>query len=75
MTEEEQELRAQQLEAMLLELVGQPSTETITKLQELGWRVRKTRVDEARFMGTCDYRTDRINLEIDNGNITNARIG
>jgi hypothetical protein len=37
--------------------------------------VRITRRDDEQFGGTADFRQDRINFEIDNGNVTFASLG
>ena len=57
------------------DLVGQTETDAITWIRALGMRCRVMRRDKESFMGTCDYRTDRVNLEVDNGNVTKASIG
>lgn len=56
-------------------LVGLTEEAAKAKITELGMKVRVRNRDGETFMGTCDYRTDRVNLSIDNGKITNATIG
>ncbi len=57
------------------DLIGLDETEAIAKIKIAGLEARVTRKDAERFMGTTDRRIDRINLEIDNGKVTNAHRG
>jgi hypothetical protein len=56
-------------------LVGLTEDEAKAKITDLGMKVRIRNRDGETFMGTCDYRRDRVNLSIDNGKVTNATIG
>jgi len=40
-----------------------------------GYTVRVTREDDESYAMTMDYRTDRINIELDGGRVTRAYIG
>lgn len=54
-------------EAQAIETIAGISSEALTS--------RIVRRDEESFMVTMDYRLDRINLEIDDGIVTQASIG
>jgi protein-disulfide isomerase len=54
-------------EAEAIEAIAGISSESLTP--------RIVRRDDENFMITMDYRLDRINLEIDNGIVTQASIG
>lgn len=40
-----------------------------------GFEVRIVRIDDEDFPGTADYRTDRVNFEIDDNEVTKATVG
>ncbi len=56
-------------------LIGLTEKKARAKIERWGMIVRIMRQDEEYSGGDCRYRTDRINLEIDNGKITKADIG
>lgn len=56
-------------------LVGLTEEEAVAKITDSGMRVRVRSKDGESFMGTCDYRMDRVNLHIENGKVTKASIG
>lgn len=56
-------------------LVGLTEESAKAKITELGMKCRVRNRDGETFMGTCDYRLDRINLSITDGKVTNATIG
>ena len=48
--------------------------EASTELQKAGWQVRVASKDGKPYMLTMDYRTDRANLHVKNGKVTNIHI-
>lgn len=60
---------------LLESIIGKSLKDGIELVKSNGFSVRVTREDDERFFVTQDLRFDRINLEIDNGKITSARIG
>lgn len=56
-------------------LVGLTEEDAMVKIAESGLRTRLRSKDGQSFMGTCDYRMDRVNLHIENGKVTKASIG
>ena len=66
-------------------LMKQPSKDILDSLigktyeeaQELcdGYRLRVTNKDGVAYVVTCDFRLDRINVELDNGIVTFSSIG
>lgn len=57
------------------ELVGMTEGAALAKIQKAGFQARVRERDGEHFMGTCDYRTDRVNLRISKGKITAAYVG
>jgi len=55
-------------------LIGKTHDEVI-RLCKDNFDLRLDRKDKDHFVGTCDLRFDRINIEIDNNIITKADIG
>jgi hypothetical protein len=47
----------------------------IEKIKRAGMQARIRNRDEQAFMGTCDYRIDRVNLIIKNNLVVSASIG
>jgi hypothetical protein len=56
-------------------LVGLTEEDAKAKITALGMKCRVRNRDGERFMGTCDYRLDRVNLSISDGKVSNATIG
>ena len=59
----------------LNKLVGLAEDVAIAKIKAAGFVARIINRNGVPFMYTMDYRTDRVNLEIDNGKVTKADIG
>lgn len=55
--------------------LGKTLKEVEKLLASEGKHGRVMRLDGKVFFGTCNYRLDRVNLEIDNGIVTNAWLG
>lgn len=55
-------------------LMGATIEEATAELEEDGWKIRISSEDGEQNILTCDYRTDRVNLDLVSGKITNARI-
>lgn len=56
-------------------LVGLTKEEAEEAAAEAGYTVRVTSEDGQMFPMTMDYRTDRINIEVENGVVTRAFVG
>jgi hypothetical protein len=57
----------------LIKIIGMTLKEAETFVKEGGYIIRVRSVDGKNFLGTCDYREDRINVEIVNGKINAIR--
>lgn len=56
--------------------VGLSEAGAQARANERGFATTRTvRIDDEVFVGTADFRTDRLNLEIDDGLVTSASIG
>lgn len=56
-------------------LLGRPEAEVVKQLKDAGWRVR-VRVHEAKsFVGTTDFRMDRVNLYVHDGVVNKIYVG
>lgn len=55
------------------QLVGLTEEEAIEKSST--WKIRVRQRDGVGLMGTCDYRTDRLNFTIVDGIVTKVNIG
>jgi hypothetical protein len=65
-------------QALADEVIGMSEAEAIETIAGISSEPLTSRIvrrDEESFMITMDYRTDRINLQIDNGIVTTANIG
>lgn len=60
---------------ILAEVIKLPVEEAIAKIKDAGLRVRIRSEDGVGQVLTADYRTDRVNLSIVSGIVTEARIG
>lgn len=56
-------------------LVGLTKAQAEDAAAEAGYTVRVTMEDGQMFPMTMDYRTDRINIEVENGVVTRAFVG
>lgn len=57
------------------EVIGMTEADAIAKIETAGFVYRIMERDGVNFMGTCDYRTDRVNLSITEGVVTHADVG
>ena len=55
--------------------VGRTPDSATSIATKKGFAVRITRIDDQVFPGTSDYRTDRVNFEIDHNVVTKATLG
>lgn len=55
--------------------VGMTESEAIEAIQKIGLKARITERDGKSFMGTCDFRLDRINLIIKEGKVIETNVG
>lgn len=56
-------------------VIGMEATDAITKIEAVGLTARITRRDSEVFTTTFDFREDRINLEVENGNVVSTSVG
>lgn len=59
----------------LLDLEGRKKDNAISKLENDEVRYRITSEDNTNYMLTCDYDTQRVNLEIKKGVVFSASLG
>jgi len=57
------------------ELVGKTEEEARKFCEENKFKFRIVKKDGQNFLGTCDYRLDRVNVEIKDGIVTVAKLG
>jgi hypothetical protein len=57
------------------DIIGKTVKEAEEIAFSLGLTVRLTRLDEDKFVGTCDLRMDRVNVEIEKGKVVKAYVG
>lgn len=57
------------------QVIGMEKQAAIDLIKSKGFRVRVRSEDGQAFVGTCDYRTDRFNLNIENGKVTSVSKG
>jgi len=57
------------------EVLGLTEVEAIAKIQASGFAARVVEKNGEYYVGTSDYRTDRVNLSITEGVVTRADIG
>lgn len=62
-------------EAVNEALNGLTREQAETAAEAAGYTVRVVREDDESFVMTMDYRTDRINIELDDGRVTRAYVG
>lgn len=59
----------------LTSLIGKSEEDAKKLCSENDFHYRVVREDSKHYMVTCDYRLDRVNIEIDNGIVTKFDIG
>lgn len=57
------------------DLIGLTHEEAVKLAKENGFSTRVSMKDGESYMGTCDYRTDRINFTIVDDKVTKASKG
>lgn len=57
------------------QVIGLSEKEAIELAKKYNYVIRVTAEDGEYFLGTCDWREDRINVTLDRGKITSADIG
>lgn len=57
------------------EVIGMEKQAAIDLIKGQGLKVRIKSEDGVPFVGTCDYRTDRLNLHITDGKVTSVSKG
>jgi hypothetical protein len=67
--------RVSEREVICNSLIGKTEDEASLLAASSGYALRVTRQDTEQFMGTAEFRSDRIKVEIDNGLVTSVRIG
>ena len=61
---------------MIERLIGRYLNEELKlEIKKMGFNIRITDSDEKYFFGTCDFKTDRLNVSLDKNLITKAYIG
>lgn len=68
-------MRASEMDILVSSLVGKTKEEAANFCKANGYLPRVTKEDETNFIGTADFRLDRINLRIEKGLVTQASIG
>ena len=59
-----------QIEQIRATLVGLAFVDAEKVATDAGWRLRRTEIDGKAAIVTCDYRTDRINVSVVDGIVT-----
>lgn len=59
----------------LSSLLGLTESDAVTTIEAAEMKARVRSREGQAFIGTCDYRTDRVNLHIMGGKVTKATIG
>lgn len=59
----------------ITDVIGLQEEDAVTKLEDAGFSVRITSRNGESFFGTCDYLTNRVNLEIEDDKVVTAIIG
>lgn len=62
-------------EQTVYDVIGQTKVEAKKIIESRQLKSRVTSEDGMQFMGTADFRIDRINLEILDGKVADARVG
>lgn len=57
------------------DLLGKTEQEAVDEIKKAKMKPRIVHKDGKDFMGTCDFRTDRVNLAINEGKVIRADIG
>lgn len=61
--------------SILKEVVGLTETEAVAKIDAAGMKSRIRSKNGQAYVGTCDYRMDRVNLTIEKDLVTKATLG
>lgn len=56
-------------------LIGLTKEDAKDLAEKHGFTIRVMHEDGESFMGTMDYRTDRVNLSVNGGKVTEAKVG
>lgn len=56
-------------------LAGATKEEARSAAEREGLKFRVRKEDGRAFVGTCDYRRDRVNVEIESGKVVRAWLG
>ena len=57
------------------QLVGMSLDDAVSAADANGWQSRVSRADGEQYVLTMDFRSDRINFEVNNGVVTDVKIG
>ena len=60
---------------LLKDLIGMKEAKAIQTLGDLGVKIRIVSRDGVKFIITADFKTDRVNLAIENGKVAKADVG
>jgi hypothetical protein len=58
-----------------VQVIGKTVDEAKALCESANMRLRITRTDGVAHIVTMDYRTDRVNVHVENGKVTKATIG
>lgn len=74
-TGEEIETKADKADEMASEVVGEDVDDATKMIEDAGLRARVTKEDGKSKMYTGDVRSDRVNLEVKDGEVVAANVG
>jgi hypothetical protein len=60
---------------IVMQVVGKTVDEAKQLCEQAGFQLRLTMEDGKAYICTRDYRTDRVNVHVENGKVTKATIG
>lgn len=61
--------------ANIQKYIGLTEAKAVVAIQKVGMLARITQRDDKSFIGTCDFRINRVNLVIKEGKVVEANIG
>lgn len=64
-----------EINEFLESLIGKSKEEVSEICSSKNYRVRLSREDSTNYVGTCDLRFDRVNIQVDSGIVTKCSIG